>query len=164
MTNLANIHAGLDETSDLLQAQFPGAQLRVFDIFDAREMPEPSIARARELSLRIDATEPVDWRALPAADGEFDVVFLIFAAHELRSLDSRMTFFRELARVVKPSGKLVLIEHLRDLPNFLAFGPGFLHFFPRRQWLAASASAALQRDREFSITPFVRVFVFRRTA
>jgi SAM-dependent methyltransferase len=155
------IHSGLDETSALLRARFPGASARVFDMYDPRVMTEPSIAKAREVTVNPPA-ERVDWRALPARDGEFDTVFLIFAAHELRSPQSRDELFREVARVLDNGGTVVLMEHLRDAPNFLAFGPGCWHFWPRSEWLRAAGTAGLYVAQEFRVTPFVRVFQFRR--
>jgi ubiquinone/menaquinone biosynthesis C-methylase UbiE len=85
-----------------------------------------------------------------------DAAFVVFTAHELRRAESRERLFRELARVVRPGGEIVVVEHLRDWRNFLAFGPGFLHFLPERAWRTASLRIA----RTFTITPFVRVFVF----
>jgi SAM-dependent methyltransferase len=155
------IHSGLDETSALLRARFPGATARVFDMYDARVMTEPSIAKARELTVN-PPCERVDWRALPARDGEFDTVFLTFAAHELRERRAREELFREAARVLDAGGTVVLMEHLRDLANFLAFGPGCWHFWPRREWLHAASTAGLRVAEEFPVTPFVRVFQFRR--
>jgi len=102
---------------------------------------------------------PQDFRALPAPAGSCDAVFLIFAAHELRSRSSRCEFFAEVARVLSANGRVVIIEHLRDLANFAAFGPGFLHFQSRREWINVAASADLALANEFSITPFVRVFL-----
>jgi SAM-dependent methyltransferase len=155
------IHSGLDETSALLRARFPGASGRVFDMYDPVVMSEPSIAKARELTVNPPA-ERVDWRALPARDGEFDTVFLIFAAHELRQRRAREELFLEAARVLDKGGLLVVMEHLRDLPNFLAFGPGFLHFWPRSEWMHAARTAGLQSASELKVTPFVSVFTFRR--
>jgi hypothetical protein len=155
------IHSGLDETSALLRKRFPGASGRVFDMYDPRVMTEPSIAKARELTVNPPA-EPVDWRALPAGDNEFDTVFLIFAAHELRQRRAREELFLEAARVLDEGGAVVVMEHLRDVPNFLAFGPGYLHFWPRAEWVHAARAAGLRLAGEFKVTPFVSVFQFRR--
>ena len=61
----------------------------------------------------------------------------------------------KLRRRLAPHGRAVLVEHLRDWPNLIAFGPGFLHFLSRRTWLHTIAESRLRIVREFSITPFV---------
>jgi SAM-dependent methyltransferase len=155
-----NIHAGLDETSQLLDDVFPNTEGITLDIYDPREMTEASIAQARVA--RPTAAIRADWRALPLASGTLDAAFLIFAAHELRHYDARVPFFRELAHALRPGGEIVLMEHSRDWPNFLAFGPGFLHFFSQASWRRAAAAAGLQVRSEFSMTPFVHVFILRR--
>ena len=43
-----NINAGFDETSHLLQAKYPHAQLSVFDFYDPEKHTEISIKRARK--------------------------------------------------------------------------------------------------------------------
>jgi SAM-dependent methyltransferase len=157
-----NIHAGLDETSKLLAALFPFAEGKVLDIYDPREMTEPSIEQARRISAAPVRAIPADWRALPLPDHELDAVFLVFAAHELRRHEARVQLFRELARVLRHGGEVALVEHSRDWANFLAFGPGFLHFFSKRTWRRAADAARLQVRTDFSITPFVHVFILRR--
>jgi len=155
----ANIHCGLDQTSEMLRTMFPEILGHILDIYEPTEMPETSIARARGSAAAVPATLRSDFRKLPLASSSCDAVFLILAAHELRRRTSRAELFQQVARVLGPNGTVVLVEHLRDLANFLAFGPGFLHFHSRREWLHAATSANLSVAAEFSITPFVRVFL-----
>lgn len=157
-----SFHAGLDETSAALQAIFPGSTRKVFDFYDSTKMTEPSIERARRESSHDSRGESVDFSALPLADSECDTVFLVFSAHEIRDHADRLRFFKEVRRVLKPKGRLVLVEHLRDLWNFTAYGPGFRHFFSRNEWLRVVSAAGLSIETEQTITPFVRCFVFER--
>jgi ubiquinone/menaquinone biosynthesis C-methylase UbiE len=80
----------------------------------------------------------------------------------LRTDETRGALFAELRRVLGPGGRVVVAEHLRDWANFMAFGPGFLHFHSRRAWTRCFERARFAIESEFSITPFVRVFVLRR--
>ncbi len=67
---------------------------------------------------------------LPWADGTFDAVFTI---EGIEHLENRYAFLRELARVLKPSGTLVVTTpntvNLRSRVRFL--GSGFFHQDPR---------------------------------
>jgi SAM-dependent methyltransferase len=159
-----NLHAGHDPASPVLQRIFPNAHGRVFDIYDANEMSEGSIAIARRLADNAIAAEPADYRHLPVNKGTIDVAMLLLSAHELRSDAARSALFAELRRVLGPGGRVVVAEHLRDWANFLAFGPGFLHFHSRRTWLRCFTRHRFDVHCEFSITPFVRIFVLRRLA
>jgi len=154
-----NVHAGLDESTLHLRRLWPAAAGETVDIFSQREMTEASIIRAR--SRGIPAARKVDYRALPFVDAHFDKVFVLFAAHELREPVGRRILLGELRRVMAPAGELVLVEHLRDAANFIAFGPGFLHFHSRQSWLDDLNAAGLRVERERRFTPFVGVFILR---
>jgi hypothetical protein len=157
-----NLHAGWDETSQLLQAIFPDAVGEAVDLFDPVVMTEASIRQARKSSCSAIPTTPARYDALPFESGTVDAAFVIFAAHELRGHEQRVKFFGEVARVLTSGGECLLVEHTRDAWNFLAFGPGFLHFFPQRAWRHAARLAGLKVRSEFAMTPFVHVFVMRR--
>jgi hypothetical protein len=159
-----NIHAGLDESTPSVRNLLAPSHGRVFDIFDPAEMSEPSIVRARRLCPPAVRPERVDFHNLPAADESIEAAFLLLSAHELRTEAARGSLFVELHRILSRSGRVVVAEHLRNWANFAAFGPGFLHFFSRRTWLRCFALASFVIEREFSITPFIRVFVLRRSA
>ena len=161
-TRWVNLHAGFDEFSIGLRALFPTSHGAVWDFEDARVTTESSIARARRMTTGAPHALKVNHTALPEEAGAFDAAFLIFAAHELRLREARARFFSELFRILRPAGALLLLEHLRDVPNALAFGIGSLHFLGRGEWLRAAGAAGFNLEREFSITPFVRVFLFRK--
>lgn len=159
-----NLHAGLDESSQQLRELLPDSEGVVADFFDATEMTEPSILRARSLQVKVPATIQISHRQLPFPDGSFDAVFLFFAAHELRQAGAREALFKELHRVLRSNGTLLLVEHVRDLANFAAFGPGCWHFLPLAEWhrLGASAGFALRADRR--MTPFVHFLHWQKSA
>ncbi|MGA3131781.1 MAG: class I SAM-dependent methyltransferase [Terracidiphilus sp.] len=157
-----NIHAGWDETSGLLQAIFPDAVGEAVDLFDPRVMTESSIRQARRASRLAIPTTRARFDALPFENGTVDTAFVIFAAHELRRRDQRLKFFAEVARLLTSGGECLVMEHARDGWNFLAFGPGFLHFFSQREWRQVAHQAGLDVEREFAMTRFVHVFILRR--
>ena len=159
-----NIHAGLDESTPIVRKLLAPSRGRVFDIFDPVEMTESSIARARRLCRSPIETEPVDFRCLPMPVASVDAAFLLLSAHELRTDEARGALFGELHRVLTPGGRVIVAEHLRDCANFAAFGPGFLHFMSRQTWMRCFARTRFVIHTEFSITPFVHVFVLRRSA
>jgi SAM-dependent methyltransferase len=157
-----NIHCGFDETSGLLTAIFPEAVGQVVDIYDPQVMTEASIRLARRLKHCAIPSAAARYDALAFNAGSFDAAFSIFAAHELRRHDQRVRLFREIARILVPGGDLILMEHSRDSWNFVAFGPGFLHFFSQRAWRKAAFEAGLTVRTEFSMTPFVHVYNLRK--
>jgi len=158
----ANIHAGLDESTYSLRELFPCTSGTAVDIYDADEMTEPSIARARRLHPSSEPFHRGKYDSLPLAENDCDAVFLLFSAHEVRAADNRTHLLRETARVLREKGYVVLVEHLRDWKNFVAFGPGFLHFHSRQNWLHSIADAGLIVEQEFHVTPFVECFVLRK--
>lgn len=163
--NILNIHAGFDETSRALVTMFPSANLQVFDFFNAERNTEISIKRARADWLQRMAREgvpvepiSVDIAGWNLADDSQDLIVVFMAVHELRKASDRDIFFREMHRVLAPGGMVVVVEHLRDKWNFLAFGPGFLHFFPRSEWLRLAEKSDFVVSKERTIAGFVQVF------
>ena len=161
-TRWANIHCGFDETTAPLDRLFPDSERLVLDIFDDGEMTEASLQRARRYETRAPEAIRAQRDALPARDEQMDALFVLFAAHELRHPFARSALFRELHRVLARDGRLLLVEHLRDGWNFLAFGPGYRHFLPRREWAAQIRDAGFTVEREFHKTPFVRAWLLRK--
>ncbi len=159
---IVNIHAGFDETSELLQAKYPDCNLTVLDFYDPTKHTEVSIRRARRACPAFRGTQAIDTANIPLPDDSADLIFLIFAAHEIRRDDERVVFFREVRRITKPSGRIVVAEHLRDLPNFLAYSIGCFHFLPRRTWIETFRGSSLELADEAKVNPFITAFILTK--
>ena len=159
---IVNINAGFDEMSILLNGKFPAAELLVFDFYDPRKHTEVSIKRARKVYPVFPSTKSVTATILPMSENSADKIFVIFAAHEIRNEQERIGFFKELKRILRPTGEIIITEHLRDVPNFLAYNIGFLHFYSKRTWLKLFKLAGLSLKSEQKLTPFIATFTLTK--
>jgi ubiquinone/menaquinone biosynthesis C-methylase UbiE len=155
---ILNINAGFDETSFILESHFPQATLKVFDFYNPEKHTEQAIIRARKVSLTFPDTAQIATDFIPLDDKSVDIIFLLSAAHEIRSQQEKIVFLKECYRLCKPTGQVIMVEHLRDLPNFIAFSIGFTHFFSRRVWRKAFKTAGFSSLSETKFTTFMSVF------
>jgi hypothetical protein len=91
-------------------------------------------------------------------------VFAFLSAHEIRDEQERVVFFKELGRIVKASGRIIVTEHLRDIPNFLAYNIGFLHFHSKTSWLNTFKESGLRIEKEIKNTTFISTFILVKDA
>ena len=161
-SKIANINAGFDETSELLQHKFPHAELRVYDFYDPFNHTEISIKRARKAYPSYPNMTEITTNYLPIADSQLDVIFLILSAHEIRQLPERNIFFTELERALKQNGIIIVTEHTRNLPNFLAYNIGYFHFFSTSSWLSVFKNARLKVKKQIKITPFITTYILTK--
>ena len=155
---IVNINAGFDETSFIIKSKFPESELRVFDFYNAKRHTEMAIIRARKVSLIYPDTQQIASNSIPLTGGTADIIFLLSAVHEIRSHNEKVQFLKECYRLCKPGGKVIMVEHLRDFPNFLAFTFGFTHFFSRSIWKNAFERAGFTSFQEIKFTPFMSIF------
>jgi hypothetical protein len=159
---IVNLHAGFDETSTILRNTFPKSNLVVLDFYDPSKHTELSIERARKTYGPFEGTIKTATGKLSIAADSTDMIFNIFALHEVRSRKERVHFLKQQADALKNEGRIFVVEHLRDIPNFLAFNIGFFHFFSRREWLDNFSRAELTTERKFKITPFITAFILKK--
>jgi ubiquinone/menaquinone biosynthesis C-methylase UbiE len=155
---ILNINAGFDETSFIIKNNFPKSDLQVFDFYNAKQHTEAAIIRARKVSLVYPNTQQITSNAIPLKDNSVDLIFLLSAAHEIRTQDEKVQFLKECNRVCKPNANVVMIEHLRDFPNFVAFTIGFTHFFSKNTWKKAFQGAGFSTFEDRKFTPFMSIF------
>lgn len=157
----ATIDAGLD-AEVALEEVMPGRCLARLDVYDGTTVRAPSVERARTLTPRSHAATRCPATALALPDASCDVVGVVFTAHEIRDAGAREQFFLDVKRALRGGGRLLLVEHLRDAANFLAFGPGFLHFQPRAEWLRLAGAADFRIAAETRVTPWVMALALEK--
>jgi SAM-dependent methyltransferase len=156
-------HAGFDEASQAVREKLGEVDWIVLDHYDSARMTEPSIGTARRMFPPTAGTLPAPFDQWPVASESVDVVFALLAVHELRTEAERSAWFAEAKRCLRTDGRVVVAEHTRDAANFLAFGPGFLHFHSPASWRRCWQSAGFHSLDEFRVTLWVRIFVLTLT-
>lgn len=159
---LANINAGFDETSAIISYKYPANKLLVFDFYNPAKHTEVSIERARKAYPPFSGTQTITTTNIPVADGSVDYIFLIMAAHEIRDNQERITFFKQLNSKLSNIGRVVVVEHQRDLPNFLAFNFGFFHFYSPANWENTFDKSGFKIEDKFKQTPFISTYILAK--
>ena len=161
-STLLNITAGFDETSLLIKQKFPKNDLNVCDFYDPSRHTEISIRRARKAYPTHEGTFSVNTSALPFPNSSVDLICVIFSAHEIRNGEERAIFFKEMERILKPRGRIIITEHLRDIPNFLAYNIGFFHFYSFKSWMKTIECSNLILHQTVKTTPFISTFILKK--
>jgi SAM-dependent methyltransferase len=104
-------------TLDVAEWVKPDGQVDILDLQD--EMLEHTMRRAGERGLANVTPTQSDAIAMPYEDGSFDAAYLVTVLGEIPDQDAAL---RELARVLKPGGRLVVGELVGD-PHYVRLGP-----------------------------------------
>lgn len=156
---LVNLHAGHDETSALIKQRYPDAQLLVYDFHDpAGNAPEFPAKLALKKFSAYTGTVSISTEFVPLMPNTVDAVFLILSVREIKEGEKRIFFLRQLGEALQQNGQIIVIEQLRDLPNFLAYSLGVLHFSSASSWQSTFQDAGLCILQKEKITPFVTLY------
>lgn len=159
VNNAIACYTGFDDSSVQMHAQIKPAAWYVLDHFNPVTMSEPSIQRARKLFPPHRDSIACAYDAWPADVPKAELIIGFLAIHEMRCAKERGAWFCQAKQHLAEGGKILIIEHTRNWANFLAFGPGFLHFHSSAAWRRSWGMAELECVQEFDVTPWIRVFV-----
>ena len=160
--SIININAGFDETSELLKRKFINSNLTALDFYNPKKHTEVSIKRARKKYPPYPNTKKTETSKIEIESNSIDKIFVILSAHEIRNEKERIAFFSELNRILNPKGQIIVIEHLRDISNFLAYNIGAFHFYSKSSWLNTFNKSKLRVISEIKNTPFISIFTLEK--
>jgi ubiquinone/menaquinone biosynthesis C-methylase UbiE len=104
----------------------PGVELVGLDL--SREMLAIAHARAEELGRRIELTEG-DAQELPFLDAQFDSVVCTFSLCNVPDVGRTVA---EMKRVLRPGGRLILVDHVGSLVRPILWLQRFIELFSNR--------------------------------
>jgi SAM-dependent methyltransferase len=162
--HILNINAGFDEMSHLIEQKHHKTELKVCDFYNPKKHTELSIKRARRAYPPHPNTIVIKTDDLPFANQTFDKSLAILSVHEIRDSKERSRFLAEMARVTKISGSIVIVEHLRDWRNLVAYTIGAFHFHSKGTWMRSFNEAGLLVKEEKRINLLVSCFVLQHNA
>ena len=156
--HIANIHAGFDETSELIHEKYPGSRLSVYDFYDPIKHTEISIKRARKTNPEYPGTQKLNTSIRVMPEKELDYILLILSVHEIRNEEERVQFFKALGDSLRTDGKILVVEHQRDLANFFSYTIGFFHFFSPESWQRVFRNAGFSIQSQKKLNPFITAY------
>ena len=138
--SIAEMHIGTYRHAYALADLLPDVTIQSIDCWDEEQSPAyGSLAALRAAETppvnepRIQALKAKLWK-VPIADASCDAVVLGIGIHEFEPA-AREQLFVEAARILKPRGKVVLFEHVRNVRNSLVFGLVVGHWPKRNEWI-----------------------------
>jgi SAM-dependent methyltransferase len=139
-SSIAELHLGTYRHTRLLAKLLPRTTLHSIDCWHAGIDPEHGrLQQFREAERPLSYPNVVRYTApnspLPLPSASCDAVLLGIGFHEFPP-DDRDRLLDEAARILVPRGKLVLVEHVRNLWSALVFGPEIGHWLRPQEWRA----------------------------
>lgn len=155
---IASFNAGFDETTLLMRDKKPQANVTALDFYDPEHHTEISIKRANKAYPHLPGTLKIKTNNIPLEENSIDLAVGFLSMHEIRDKPERIMFFKNLQTILKEEGEIVIIEHLRDIPNFLAYNIGFVHFLSAATWQKTFKEAGFVVKEEKKINPLMTKF------
>lgn len=121
---LAAIDLGLRQQAILLSSRLTTGRVTVIDVYNPRLTPNPALARARRQAPPTRQDPRLDWydgqfNLLPLPDSSVEAVFMFQVLSEFSQHGDRLALLREVRRILKPSGRLLVSEQTASWLNWL---------------------------------------------
>ena len=148
-----DVGSGTGRTAVQMAKRLTTGRLVGIDIWDTMELGGNSPERAYKNAEIEGVKGKVEFRfgdvlETPFDDDVFDIVTCSSVLNNLRGEKNRTKALKEIFRVLKPKGKCMLLEPLRNFRMFCAFTPfGFFQLEKRRDWKNYAKTAGFAKVR-----------------
>lgn len=149
------VHLNLGErrTALGLARRLTTGHLTVIDIYNPQLTPDSTLSRTRQQAKRPQPDPRLSWRdssiqLLPLPDGSVKAITLNQVAFEFWQEGDRLLLLKEIYRVLRPGGRILLAERVRTQTNLLVMGPAALSLPSVDYWRTLLQQAGFQVKKE----------------
>ena len=162
-----DVGSGTGRTAVQMAKKLTTGRLVGIDIWDTMELGGSSPERAYKNAEIEDVKCKVEFKfgnvlEIPFDDYVFDIVTCSSVLNNLRGEKYRIKALKEIFRVLKPKGKCMLLEPLRNFRMFFAFTPfGFFQLGKREDWESYAETAGFSKVR-FYDEKGIGIFILKK--
>jgi len=136
---IANIDLGLRQQALVLSRHLTTGKITVIDVYNPQFAPGKGLSRARRQAPATKHDPRLIWydghiNLLPMPDSSVTAVFMFHVLSEFGQEGDRQTLLREVRRILKPSGRLLIAEQTTSWLNWLLVGTSTGNLQPVEYW------------------------------
>jgi SAM-dependent methyltransferase len=168
-TTLVHVGMGVRRTPQQLSRRLTSGRVLALAIYNPQQAPGAALARARLTVAPAQPDPRLRWlegtiQLLPLPDRSAFVVTADDTFGALWQHGDRLILAREIYRILRPEGWVVVAEPVRTQRNWLVRGSGALGLEPISYWRKLFNSCGLHVIREYDVDGLVHYFVLERPA
>ncbi len=154
--NFANIDLGLRQQAILLSSHLTTGKITVIDVYNPQLATGAGLARARRQAPSAKQDPRLTWydgqiNLLPMPDSSVTAVFMFQVLSEFGQEGDRQTILREIRRILKPDGRLLIAEQTASWLNWLLVGSSTSNLQPVEYWYDLLLDAGFDIYRQENI-------------
>lgn len=157
---LAYIDLGLRASAVTLSHHLTTGQLVVIDVFNPQLTAGKELRRARQQAPPVAADPRLDWfdgriDLLPLPDSAVSAIFLPMVLSEFNQHGDRQSLLREVNRILRPNGRLLIAEQNTSWLNWLSLDPGSSKLQPFSYWQRLLSQAGFKLLRHENLQDLI---------
>lgn len=167
--DLVYIDVGLRQRPIALSRRLTSGRVVVVDIYTPQWMPSAALARWRQQWQHPPVDPRLNWRdgridLLPVPDNSVEAVMLCQICSEIWQDGDRELLLREVWRILKPNGRLLLAEPSRTQSAWAAHGLAAINLPTPDYWHQLLATTKFRFNREQDINGHIYCIIARKPA
>jgi SAM-dependent methyltransferase len=168
-THFVYVGLGVRRTPQQLSRRLTSGRVIALDVYNPQQAPGAALARARLAVAPVPPDPRLRWlegslQLLPLPDRSTSLVTMDGTVGALWQHGDRVLLLREIYRILRPEGWVVVAEPVRTQTTWLVHGTGTLRLEPTSYWRHLFRDAGFNLLREQAVEGLVHYFVLERPA